>query len=935
MKHLISLSLKYIRRQKLRSFLTFLCITISVFILSTVSAYCSSIMTSLKNQQIKTSGTWEADLSDVLNECDDKIKAVDIVKNHAAVSDMFYSEYDSVLSSSSIDENGRISYIDISFDNTDSFRSNYIYSSSHCGDTDLKCSTYNYNESDKYDINNADEAILPSWVHDDFGYEVGDKITITLTPESGVLDDSLPQVESIIEKLKEKNQNSDYYYFITDYGEENLTGEYEKGKIKRQQTLLSYLKEEYSFEEIKLKNVQSGVPYTVTMKIAGFNENDLRNDSNCFFLYTSPFSDYDIGKLIESNSDLISNNTDSYCLYVRIKDNVSFDDGLEGLKDNLGESFGIDFSDAYSPEIELNYDLLMFELRGANVITDLLPFIFFGFIFLFIAWAVSRFIIDNAFEISVQERSVQFAILRIMGASKGQLSALIFTEAIFYCLTAVPLGVISSFLICKKVFSSLNNVGFDVLEFSLMPFFAALAVLLCVVAIFISAFTSAMWASRKLSPSEALNFGKPKRKKKKIRHKKSKLNRSSNGFILHYTIRSILSSKSRFVISTIAMALGVLMFSASIMTLLSFRSEFKELVNRETFDFYIFSDNLSDIQRSKDEFENNDLFSDYTAEVIIPFEYDAQVNSEIDKAFGLSDVIGHREMMEITTINQKTYEKYAEKVMGMTYDEFRKSGAAVIGKSPYCDENGNYNYDKTNHVVRINDDSFTPSSDYRLVVNPESYPDEQKNNIKIIGTLCCEITDDSRIYIAFENIDKIIEDNYINYLNLQIYLNVNGKDNYSEALELARGFVSDEMNFSNNYMVGSGLKDFIKAIATIVLSLIFSIWLAGIFSMISTVNTSVLNRQQELMMIRSVGMTKKQLLGTVIIESLLFSSVSTIVGTILGAGLFGWFLSYAMKESIVEFIGLVVLAAVITFSVNAVIAFLASLPGISSLKKRL
>ena len=232
MKHLISLSLKYIRRQKLRSFLTFLCITISVFILSSVSAYCSSIMTSLKNQQIKTSGTWEADLSDVLNECDDKIKAVDIVKNHAAVSDMFYSEYDSVLSSSSIDENGRISYIDISFDNTDSFRSNYIYSSSHCGDTDLKCSTYNYNESDKYDINNADEAILPSWVHDDFGYEVGDKITITLTPESGVLDDSLPQVESIIEKLKEKNQNSDYYYFITDYGEENLTGEYEKGKIK-------------------------------------------------------------------------------------------------------------------------------------------------------------------------------------------------------------------------------------------------------------------------------------------------------------------------------------------------------------------------------------------------------------------------------------------------------------------------------------------------------------------------------------------------------------------------------------------------------------------------------------------------------------------------------------------------------------------------------
>ena len=42
--------MKYIRRQKLRTFLTFMCITLSAFILTTICCYGSSLYTTLYNE---------------------------------------------------------------------------------------------------------------------------------------------------------------------------------------------------------------------------------------------------------------------------------------------------------------------------------------------------------------------------------------------------------------------------------------------------------------------------------------------------------------------------------------------------------------------------------------------------------------------------------------------------------------------------------------------------------------------------------------------------------------------------------------------------------------------------------------------------------------------------------------------------------------------
>ena len=58
MKHLISLSFKYIRRQKLRTFLTFMCIMLSAFILATVCVYGSSLYSTLYNYTATEDGLY-------------------------------------------------------------------------------------------------------------------------------------------------------------------------------------------------------------------------------------------------------------------------------------------------------------------------------------------------------------------------------------------------------------------------------------------------------------------------------------------------------------------------------------------------------------------------------------------------------------------------------------------------------------------------------------------------------------------------------------------------------------------------------------------------------------------------------------------------------------------------------------------------------------
>ncbi|MBE6841138.1 MAG: hypothetical protein E7506_07880, partial [Ruminococcus sp.] len=80
MTYLIKLSLKYLRRQKLRTFLTFMCIVLAAFGICLFAAYGSAYYNSAINVVSRTNGSYEVAFDELVNETN-----ADIFLNHAVV----------------------------------------------------------------------------------------------------------------------------------------------------------------------------------------------------------------------------------------------------------------------------------------------------------------------------------------------------------------------------------------------------------------------------------------------------------------------------------------------------------------------------------------------------------------------------------------------------------------------------------------------------------------------------------------------------------------------------------------------------------------------------------------------------------------------------------------------------------------------------------
>lgn len=897
MKHLIALSLKYIRRQKLRTILTFMCITLSAFILATVCAYGSSIFTTLLNYVIDEGGSWELDVENWIEHTQDPEKAMETVKGHPSVDDHCYynSEFIS-FDSESLGAN----FFEIS-DGKTSHRIRNAAITTCDGNAEL-ISRY---ETEGIPNSNQNKGIYVSSIFEDMGYKEGDTVTFTIRPANGKYDESSQIMKEVRSELKEK-YGTEYTYYDEEY--EELSEELQSRACKRKiSDLLAYNKGIY-LDDTPIVDVTYGEPVEYTIKIAGFLHTSYSTEKYIDIINTSG-EKLSFAEISEKNPDIIYEGDDIKEMYIRITDNIDFDDAVKKLFTDLGFDYNKDFYDKTEYGVPTNTMLLALEWKSSDAISSIIPsFVVPGLLILLIAWFIARFVIDNAFEMAVQERSTHFAALRVMGASKLQVATVVMAEAIFYICTAIPLGIITALLICRSSINSFKNIGFPMFEFSAKPAFIGLAIFLCLIAVLISAYTSAMWAARKLSPAEALNFGKPKRGKKKPKKSKSKLDLNSKKFLRRYTRKNIGAAKSRFIVSTITMGLGVLMFTFSSLIAINTYREMKDINNDEVYDFWI-DEYYSDDPKNAFA-EVNKAFGDKNV-----FE---KVNIELDSLMGFKhsddadsllisgtypDSGENFRKASVQSINRDEYEAAKlEELTGMSYDEL------VASKSVFK----NYTENKEREFTAVQNETTIE------FVGTDT-------EMKFIGTATSKLKKGygGAIVIPIENT-----------LNFNTYYSISLKgtpQHYQEAKKEIEDFRANHTisGSMDDYFAGTGLNSFIKAIIKVVLAFLISIWLVGILSMINSVNTSVLNRSRELMMLRSVGMTRKQLRKSVLMETIMFSATAAIVGTILGALLFIPVWSEQLSKVIVPIIIVVVLSLVF----NIIIAILSAIPATKSLEK--
>lgn len=900
-------------------------------------------------------GSWEVDLSKVLHDAP-KENAYDIIRHHVAVEDSYIMQ-SSIASGSRYrfhedDAYSGIRYYQIDLDGQNAIRTFELYHYAEEGNSYLYYGA-GKNTHKAMDVPEEEGcAYVPDWFRD-YGYEVGDTVEITVTPVRAELSENSEQVIAARQLFDELNAESEETYYIADEPDTDVS--YSQSDIRC--PLLSYMAELYELEDIAFSNEQPEEPYSITLTISGFRTSKISFrilpksgavPDRILDLYTSAATDIDFSGLAANDSQ----GKDTF-LYARMNQRMDMDDALMTLFMDLGydENQYTDYLNPYAQSVYntkvYHSDLLKWELRGADVITEMIPQIVIVLVLIVVLWFVARFVIDNAFEISVQERSSQFAVLRIMGASQRQLMALVFTEAVAYCLTAIPVGTLAAFLSCRYVMDRFHALGFDAFTFYVNPYVTIVGICMSILAIFISAYTSAMWAARKLSPLEALQYGKPRKKSKKFRHKAQKLNRKSKRFILRYTLKNILRTRQRFLVASIAMGLGVMLFAfcaLSGITVTDMTRHLLELEINSDYTIYINGLHPDAAQEAEEVFGSSGTIARYYSNM--PFTmYSTSESSYLLHAIQpepardpfidtLSpDALGDK--VDGVLVTESFYTQHIAPVTGISYDAFLDSGAAMVYCSPYV-KDGEYVFE--NHTyTRQSEDGWYP------LTEAKSVSIGQNTSIPLLGVVCFDAVTHTQMMgrLILPADTELIPENAIYHGSTYLEITVNGTRNLSDAKALTNDFISRlefPYTFMDSYIENTGLMEFVRTIITAAAILLLCIWLTGVLSMVNSINTSVLNRQNELIMMRAVGMTKRQLMGTVVLESVLFSGISTIAGLIPGVIGFVVVLSVVELETALITIPPAILipaVTLLTLVLNLVIALLAALPGLQSLGKRL
>ena len=1076
MKHLISLSLKYIRRQKLRTWLTFLCVTLAVFIFNLLAGTAGIIREAMIESTVARNGAWEVNAAPLIEtKCkaeydrreqellsDGELTDEDRDLLHREIADLEKQLRDQIEAHLITDKSLSLRSASLSYnrapeeagaDQTYCFfelsaggktgQVQYVTALMLRGDTDLVRNDLFTGEVPDMLLGGEDNLIfLPESFAQD-GWKVGDSYTLTVTPVTAKLAEDSAQVTALRKKYEQTlSERPDAALFW----DERQTLTDADGEEYTQQSVLPYsklgaLRKEYGFENIEFIDRVRGKSGTLELKVGGFVPDQFQalwaqNSTGSLFLsYGTDLSAFEeltekhnaavIGQQVpvtEVSSDEIPagqaapvteesggqgvdafneslkrviSQSDRSETYLTVRSGLDFDDALLQLYKDLGmnpeESDAVlhPFRDDDKQRL-YNTELLSLEFRGTDSIGEWLtdfdmkfPLLITAVIVTFLLWLLMRMVIDNAFEISVQERRAQFATLRIMGASRRQVAALVCLEALFYCLAAIPLGMILAWLCAKLAVRMLSGAGI-LLSYHASPVLLLIFTLLAVAAVFFSAYASSMWAAKAYAPLEASKrsvlkgnrkksiltsdiFGDPekraqKRAEKRARKekalpqapKKAKLRRTPFSFLMHYTMRNIRRTRRRFIVSVITMTVGVLLFFFGSMIGLFFAGAYAKLKDEiKTSDFRLeyMEFEGKEIVEAEQRFSSDPLYAEVRADfsTVMQLKENAgkealgQADSEAAKLL-FSQIWAGSASCAAVLVTPPEYEVLYEPLTGIGYAEWAKT---------------------LNALFVITDTTDTGESRISLYSEPVTLRTAGTDgfDLPLTGTVHLAQQDTARLkaYDHYQdgNPGACILDwrlvlpvsavNKVDYggISSGIRLTVRSTEDYTAAKQALQSYCAERggesvMRLHDEFYSGTGFRGLITAVVTIAAIVLLSIWLTGILTMVNTVNTSVLNRADELMMLRTVGMTKKAVRKTVLLESVIFSGTATLIGCILGlSGAFMLFneiiVSLAEEQIMPLAVSLLAIAAAIVLTVllNLLIASVAARPALRTLNARM
>lgn len=560
---------------------------------------------------------------------------------------------------------------------------------------------------------------------------------------------------------------------------------------------------------------------------------------------------------------------------ITLKSTSNAYDKIEEIADSLNLTRHISYGVLHYDEASINDDLL-------NACGEFyLPSTEFGIyaIFSLILIAVSIFcalIVRNSFTISLTERKKQFGALRSIGASKKQIFKMVMLEASMVSLIAIPLGIVLSFGFVASILAIFNKIVEGLTtpyQLYLYPEFTIIALIFIILTVYASAFYPALKASR-VTPMEAIrNNNVYKIRKSKESYFLIKKIFGPEGEVAQ---KNMNRNRSVFRSSTISLSISIILFLT-----------FSTIINYTLINYAV------------------DINNDFDVEIYTDIN-NTEIINDISNIEGIDNIIKY----QTTFISMKNNEFFTDEYISREIERtnFDTSTIYLVGL-----DDKSYNA----YLKSIN----APSNTFGVIVNNAYYknPDtrgEVRYDIFKNEDIYLEVTnhEDGATYQTINNLFLTNKFDYIELMAIPLIVNLDTfytLGGYDDSLKIGIN-VDDPVAFDEDmqeligdnpnieiYYTNWALFDYetermVTAIAFIVYTILVFISLISITTVFSTINSSILTREKEFSVLRSIGMSKKGLNKMLILESI-FLGLKVLVISIPVSMLIIWIIRESLK----------------------------------------
>ena len=553
----------------------------------------------------------------------------------------------------------------------------------------------------------------------------------------------------------------------------------------------------------------------------------------------------------------------------------------------------------------------------------------------------SVYCIKNSFNISITEKIRQYGMLASVGATRRQIKSSVKTEAAMLGVVGIPVGTMSGILaslILVKVVNALSAGWLNVaLSFHTSLPALILAVILSIATIYFSATGSARRAA-KVTPLEAI------RNTKEIKIKSAKLkipaiigriwgiggvisykNIKRNNKKYRTTVTSIVICSVTFIVISYFMSMA---FSVVGMSYAS--ADYNIGINmscKKDIDIEKFSKLLSGIEGAEDYL----VGAGYDFDVSKP-EYTKEYGEYCRQLYDDSEDVS--QMFLITVLDDKSYDKYASDagiknaaagailVNKCTFDVYNENSSKYVkkemelykykagdtiecGYNVYDDASSDDNAAEGDTESSTDDNNAVEGDTESGTEDNSGYVDEETINNgvrKTVDVTIAGVTDkvpigykgysNTLLFMNQKGFESLWGDgkngNEIKpgYASYSAYVVAENADEYQDTFEKETEgnpeYSQISFYVSNMDKQMRDEKSLFTLLGVFAYGLIVVIALIGITNIINTLSTGMELRSREFATLRSIGMTDKQFVGMVRLESVFISVKALAIGVPLG-----------------------------------------------------